>query len=221
MAFNYRTEYHRYRQYYLNLRQYYQRPKAKVSFFVLLSFFTVVFFSVFAIRPTVTTIGLLVREIEDKRNIDKSLEEKLQALDNLQGQMVAIQSELPLILSLVPESSDLGRLMQEFELIAGQQTVVLLSVEFQPVKLTETQITARDEARMINFSLTVGGSFDTLTNFLNSLETLDRMVALQKTTFLSGAANLRQVGVQTVVEVEGQAFFISSLPFEVTQNEPS
>ena len=208
MAFDYRREYRRYRQYYVNLNRVYQRPMVKVSFFVLLSFFAVVFFSVFAIQPTVTTVSELVREIEDKQRIDDVLGEKIVALDELQGVMLTIQNDIPLILNALPQNSALGRLMQEFEYVAQQAGVALLSVRFQPVGLSEDEGSRGEKAQMVDFSLSVGGSFANLSQFLDTLEKLDRLLVLQKVEFISGASFLRQQGLEAIVEVTGQAFFL-------------
>src|SRR3990167_3413112 len=103
MAINYRTEYQRYRQYYSNLRRFYQKPTVKVSFFVLLSFATVTFFTALAIRPTITTIGTLIRDIEDKRSVDTQLEAKLQALDQAQSLVASIETQEDLLKAALPE----------------------------------------------------------------------------------------------------------------------
>src|SRR3989344_1795010 len=130
MAINYRTEYQRYRQYYVNLQRFYQKPTVKVSFFVLLSFATVTFFTALAIRPTITTIGALIRDIEDKRQIDKQLEAKLEALDLAQSLVSTIDSEEELLALALPEDAALGRLLQELEYVALQSEVRLTEVRF-------------------------------------------------------------------------------------------
>lgn len=211
MAFNYRTEYQRYRQYYVNLRRFYQRPVMKVSFFVLLSFFTVVFFSVLAIRPTVTTIGQLVREIEDKRSINAALDNKLNALDSLQGELVRVQSDIPLIFNVLPDNSALGRLMQSLEYLAQQQGVALVSVRFQPIPVTEGADSKGEKAQTVQFSMSLGGSFSNITAYLNTLERLDRLIVISKVNFISSASNFRGQGFSTVAEVEGQGFFLKEI----------
>src|SRR3989344_635027 len=115
MVFDYRREYYRYRQYYGNLRKIYEQPIVKVSFFVLLSFMTVTFFSLLAIRPTLTTIGLLVRAIEDKRAVDAALDKKIAALNLLQGTLGSLGEELLLVENVLPPDAAADRLMQIFE----------------------------------------------------------------------------------------------------------
>jgi hypothetical protein len=51
-----------------NLNAFYQKPVAKVSLELFLSVGTIIFFAMFAIRPTLLTMSDLVKEIEDKRN---------------------------------------------------------------------------------------------------------------------------------------------------------
>ena len=159
MAINYRTDYQRYRQYYVNLRRFYQKPTVKVSFFVLLSFVTVTFFTAMAIRPTITTIGALIRDIEDKRVIDDLLEEKLGTLDELQGLVSSVEDEEALLAAAVPEEAALGRFLQELEYLAQQHQVRLTSLRFGVVTLGQTTTRKLLEATTVPFSLSVTGNF--------------------------------------------------------------
>jgi len=204
VAFDYRTEYHRYRKYYVNLRQFYQKPVAKVSFFVLLSFVTVIFFSVFAIRPTVTTIGELVREIEDKQTIYEQLQQKRQALANLQGVMQTNRADVELVNAVLPNTANLGRLMQEIEYLSQKQRVQLLAVSFVPTK-TKGEKGKTENVTETGFSLTVGGSFVDLSAFMKALEQLDRILIVEKADLQSGATSQRLRGVEAVVNISGQA----------------
>ena len=55
------------------LLSFYHRPVAQVSLELFLSVATVVFFAVFAIRPTLVTMSNLIKELEDKRQLDQQL----------------------------------------------------------------------------------------------------------------------------------------------------
>lgn len=207
MAFDYRTEYHRYRQYYINLRNFYQQPTIKVSFFVLLSFFTVVFFAVFAIRPTVVTIGQLIKSIDDKRKVDMALAKKINALDELQVEMVGIRDDIDKIFTVLPEDSDLGRLMQIFEYIAKENNINLISVRFQPVRLGEENKIGSEE-RVVNFSLSAGGSLAEVIEFMQDLEEVDRLLVLDKMRFLGTGVSAGRIGSEVAIEVSGRSFFL-------------
>ena len=209
MAFDYRTEYQRYRQYYVNLRRFYQKPVARVSFFVLLSFMTVVFFSVFAIRPTVTTIGALIRDIEDKRRINDQLSIKIKALDEVQAVVISMRNDVPLVTDALPESAALGRLTQEMEFVAKSKGVVVTGMRFQPVTLTDPATSDKQlKAKAVDWSISVGGTLENLRAFVDDLERLDRVLVLVKVQWIGASEAYKKQGFPVLVEIEGQAFFL-------------
>ena len=209
MAFDYRKEYHRYRQYYVNLQRIYEKPAIRVSVFVLLSFVIVIFFSLFAIQPTLTTVSQLVREIEDKQQINDRLGTKVTTLDSLQGLMLTIQQDIPLILNLIPEDFSTGRLIQEMEYVAQLNDVSVLSVQFKPIILDD-KISQAGELQRLNFNLSVGGSFEGVRNFIDTLEKLDRLLVLSEVDFISGAENFQRRGFAAISEITGEAYYLQS-----------
>jgi len=204
MAINYRTEYQRYRQYYVNLQRFYQKPTVKVSFFVLLSFATVTFFTALAIRPTITTIGALIRDIEDKRQIDKQLEAKLEALDLAQSLVSTIDSEEELLALALPEDAALGRLLQELEYVALQSEVRLTEVRFGNVTLGKME-SKKAQARSIPVSFALTGSFAGVKGFIEMVENLDRIVVIN-TIHLGSAGS--GVGGRVAAEVTGSVHYV-------------
>lgn len=210
MVFDYRREYYRYRQYYGNLRKIYERPILKVSFFVLLSFMTVTFFSLLAIRPTLTTIGLLVREIEDKREVDAALDKKIAALNLLQGTLGSLGEELVLIENVLPPDAAADRLMQTFEYLAGQHNVTLVAADIDPETVTIRQSSEAEVEVVaeVPVSLTVGGEFIGVKAFLGALERLDRIIVLNEVMMLSSSQSLQRQGFSVVAELTGAALFL-------------
>ena len=170
MAFDYRTEYQRYKQYYTNLQRFYQKPITRVSVFVVISFMTVCFFSVFAIRPTLVTIGQLVKEIEDKQ---QQLEQKLTDLARAQAEYSQVSEDLPLIWQAVPDTPDVSRLLLELELAAIQSQVSLVNLQVEPVTLVGQLTKSKDKGpAKMTFTVTAGGNFNQVKGFAENLEKL-------------------------------------------------
>lgn len=206
MAINYRTEYQRYRQYYVNLRRFYQKPTVKVSFFVLLSFATVTFFTALAIRPTITTIGALIRDIEDKRQVDDLLEAKITALDEVQGVVAELEEEEELLKNALPEDAALGKFLQELEYLAQQHQVSLTGVSFASVTLGQTTTRKRLEAEPVSFTLDLAGNFTNVAAYLKALERLDRVVIITNLELKSGVT----------AAITGQVYYV---PPQMTTEE--
>lgn len=208
MVLDYRREYYRYRQYYGNLRKIYERPIVKVSFFVLLSFVTVTFFSLLAIRPTLTTIGLLVREIEDKRADDAALDKKIATLNSLQGVLGGLGGELNLVENVLPPQPAADRLMQVFEYVAAQNQVTIVAATIDPENVLTSQRSGGEEVAEVPLALTVGGEFTQVKDFLETIERLDRIIVLDEVMMLSSAQSLQRQGFSVVAELTGTALFV-------------
>jgi len=107
--YTYKNDYSRYRQYYHRLWIFYQKPTAKVSVALLLTIFTIIFFAVFAIRPTLLTVAELVKKIQDKKESLTQIEQKAAQLASAQQAYIAAQSNLPLLdLALPADLADGG-----------------------------------------------------------------------------------------------------------------
>src|SRR3990167_11255024 len=206
MAFDYRSEYQRYRHYYTNLSRFYQKPVAKVSIFVVISFMTVSFFSLFAIKPTLVTISELVREIEDKKIVNQQMDGKLNDLARAQSEYLAIQNDLPIIFTALPEDPAVAKLILTLELAAVRQQVTWVNLQVEPVELWGGK-TKREE-QVVKFSGTVGGSFENLKSFLAAMDKLDRVTVVKESSFSVGTPFLKKSGVEITVGVEGEAHFI-------------
>lgn len=208
MVLDYRREYYRYRQYYGNLRKIYERPIVKVSFFVLLSFVTVTFFSLLAIRPTLTAIGLLVRGIEDKRAVDAALDKKIAALNSFRGVLGGLGGELDLVENVLPAEPAADRLMQTFEYVAAQNQVTIVVATIDPENVLISQRSGGEEVAEVPIALTVGGGFTQVKEFLETVERLDRIIVLDEVMMLSSAQSLQRQGFSVVAELTGAALFL-------------
>ena len=116
---SYKNEYVRYRQYYHRLWIFYQRPAAKVSVALLLTIFTIVFFAVFAIRPTLLTVAELIKKIQDKKATLVQIEQKAAQLASAQQEYLAAQTQLPYLDQALPGEPDLQQIIRLLEATAA------------------------------------------------------------------------------------------------------
>jgi len=79
------------------LDRFYHNPVAMVSFELFLSIAAILFFAVFAIRPTLLTMSDLIKEIEDKRKLDSQMEQKVAALSSAQESFLAVQDRIAVL----------------------------------------------------------------------------------------------------------------------------
>jgi Tfp pilus assembly protein PilO len=143
MIFDYRNEYTRYKRYYTYLEPMTRNPVARAYFSLVLSFLVMTFFGILAIRPTVRTIVSLKKEINDKKNINNLLQEKINALSLAQGDFSIISNDLPLVYSAMPKDPRIAILVEKIENAAKGSGAELNSIQVQSIPLIEASDAAK------------------------------------------------------------------------------
>lgn len=208
MPFDYREEYQRYQRYYLNLRRFYQQPVARVSIFVVMSFMTVSFFSVFAIRPTLVTISSLIREIEDKREINNQLDQKVAGLPLVQAEYIQAKADVPRVWRAMPDRPEVAGLIWQLELAAVRSGLKLLNLQVEPVTLTaEREVKTGKDRPKIEVGVTVGGNLTQIKGFMQTINNLGRVMVIKEATWATATPTLQKEGVAITVSLRGEVYF--------------
>lgn len=98
-----RSNYARYRSYFLNVvNQYKERADIKVYLEILLSLATISIFSVFALRPTLITIAGLIKEIETKKQTIEMIDTKIRKISQAQIAYDQQRIGVNLLLTAIP-----------------------------------------------------------------------------------------------------------------------
>lgn len=188
--------YHRYRRYLGNIRFLYQKKQARVYTGIVLSILTVAFFGFFAIRPTLVTISGLLKEIKDKREVVAQMDQKINNLAKAQANYNQISNRLYLINQSLPQDPDLSLLIKQVEALARISSVNLDSVRFDKTNL-QGEVEKKEEQK-VGFSLALSGSYQNLKQFLNSLDTLRRVILIESFAFKSKAEGETQFLTLTI-----------------------
>jgi Tfp pilus assembly protein PilO len=128
------------------LIDFYQDPVARVSIELILSIIVVVFFAIFAIRPTLITMADLIKEIADKKELDQQMDLKLASLYTAQEQYERYQASFYLLDESIPRKLDLVKSLKKFEKIAGEGELVI-----NQISLAEVPESIGDELLSGNF----------------------------------------------------------------------
>src|SRR3989344_1624222 len=208
MPFDYREEYQRYQRYYLNLQRFYRQPVARVSIFVVISFMTVSFFSVFAIRPTLVTISGLIREIEDKREINSQLDQKVTDLSRVQVEYIQAEADVPRVWRAMPDRPEVAGLIWQLELAAVRNGLMLINLQVEPVTLTGSpKVKTGKDWPKIEVGVTVGGNLVQIKEFMKTINSLGRVMVVKEATWATGTPFLQKEGVAITVSLRGEVYF--------------
>lgn len=201
MALDYKKEYFRYQRYFLGSLT--KSKKHQALWMLILSIFTVSFFSAFAIRPTIRTIVELNRRIQDERDVDKRLSEKIASLQTAQEEYEKIQPDLPLIYEVLPTDPALYPLVKAFETIATQSAVTDTSLNFQTVNL----IPGASGSAEISLNLSASGPYDSLLSYLDSLEKVRRVVVWESAS-MKPPKETEETHSGLVLTINGKAYVL-------------
>lgn len=153
------------------LNDFYQRPVARVSLELFLSVGAVIFFAVFAIRPTLVTMSDLVKEIEDKRDLDQKLTQKIASLSTAQTSYLDVQERLYLLIQTLPSTPDLIHSVKILEKLAADQGVLIdsLTVSEVPREVSAEIPFTKLKKSSFPVSMSLSGDYEKIRNFVQAL----------------------------------------------------
>ncbi len=192
----------RYKRYYQHLEPLFKERKTQAYMMVVLSLFTISFFGVFAIRPTLKTIATLQKQIVDHTYLDQKLDEKINSLIQAQESYRQIETQLPTIYELLPEKVEFPSLVRKLENLAADNQTSITGLQFDPIVLyggsgsaTKTEVknvaASTPSTAPVLFGITFNGDYLQLTSLINQLISIDRLITLDTASFGSGQAGTR------------------------------
>lgn len=170
------------------LNQFYHQPIARVSFELLVTLAAILFFAVFAIRPTLLTMSDLIKEIEDKERLEQALNLKIAALSTAQGEYLQLESRLPVLDEAIPTNPEVIDTLKILEKIASDRGLVIsaLNVGNLPAEADPNTPFSEMSQQSMPISLTVAGDYPTIRQFVEDLRAARRSFVVDSVTFTTG-----------------------------------
>lgn len=167
------------------LLQFYHNPVAVVSMELLLSVGAVIFFSVFAIRPTLLTMSDLLKEIEDKEKLVEQLDRKIAALATIQTEYLQLQDRLVVLDQALPNTPQLTYSLKIIEKIAQEQDLLITAISIGDIpEETDISPTVAGIQRInVPVSVAVTSDYPTIRQFIESLQNNRRSFVIDTIVF--------------------------------------
>ncbi len=167
------------------LLQFYDKPVAKVSLELVFSILTVIFFALFAIRPTLLTMSDLIKEIEDKRALDLKLKQKAASLSSVQGEYAALQDRLIVLDQAIPPTPRFEEALAIIEKVASEQKIAISSIQAKEVpKEDDGGVSFSQKVRVSRpVSVTVVGDYPSIRQFTQALRETQRTMTVDSIVF--------------------------------------
>lgn len=202
MAFNYKTEYEKYRRYYQSLEPVLKKPTARNYTMAIFSFLAVSLFGWYGIRPTVQTILFLRREIADNQVVSKQMEDKITHLVEAQAAYQDAANQLPVVDQALPADPDVLPLVAQLKNLAARTDSSLSAVQVSSVPLLPSVATVSagpPQTKLTEVPLVVItiGSYTTLKAFLDSMMNMRRIVTIDTIGISSSREEIAGVKLST------------------------
>lgn len=180
-----KEQYQRSRRYFVGIPKGPRGSQTRSFVWLSVTVFTITFFLVVAIRPTLITIARLNREIKDKTEANEQLQKKIDTLIVAQEVYARNSDNLALLDEAFPEKSEFPRLAYFFEQTATASGVTIKSLNFERIGGTSTksQDAPSSSGQSLNFSFAVSGDYLRLKDLLKELESSRRILKITETSF--------------------------------------
>lgn len=209
MAFDYKQQYHLYRQYYLKgFQKLSASPLAGPTLNLILFLGTVIVLVLFALKPTIATISSLWQEIKIKEEFSQKLSKKIQDLEQAKKVMAQNPQLITLLDKAIPLNSDFTRLERELQYLALKNNALLADGKFEKFTLigkTQDMSQTQEQINPLAFQLKLNSHYLNLKNLLKELANLDRFIALEETSF-GEETSIEGASLQVILK--GKAFYL-------------
>jgi len=187
------------------LLQFYNRPVAQVSLELFLSLGAVIFFALFAIRPTMVTMSDLIKEIDDKKAFDQKLSQKIAALSTVQTQYLSLENRLSVLDQAIPSSPKFEEAIRIIEKLASQNKLVINSMQVseipsEPISLAEYGSRQRES---LPISINVIGEYSAIRTFVENLKNNRRSLIVDSIIFsVNEERNQKQLSATITINMQ-------------------
>lgn len=216
MATNWREQYLRYKDFYLNIQSLYkQRADLRAFLEIILSVSTVIIFLAFALKPTALTIISLYGQIQEKKTTTANLSKKIDDLETANNVFTKNKNVIPGIDSSIGDFPQPNVIVQQVQALAEKDSVSILGISVGEVFLTGSvpnKKTSTDlkplpgGAREMPISISVKGSYPSLNAFIKDMENLRTVVNLDSVGINSSET---EKGKTTVSIISGRVPYLN------------
>ncbi len=179
-----------------------KKEKTKKYSSIIFSLISLSFFGIFAINPTLSTIAKLRKELSDTKFVDEQLVKKIANLSSLAEKYNIVEKDIPIVLEAVPKNPQVPLLMAQIQAVAKEAGVEIINLQSFEVDVPGSSNNQKKYSAF-SFSTGVQGNYENLTNFINTLSSMKRVISLDT---LSINRKDNQPGILEL-DIKGMAYF--------------
>jgi Tfp pilus assembly protein PilO len=174
---------------------------------IILTFCALSFFGFFAIKPTVSKIFELQKEISDNQSVLEKLDTKIGSLAQLKNQYSDLQNDLPFVTNAITLQPEVSLLLGQIQSVGKTTNVTIKRLQNFEVQIIKSD-NQQGDRYSYSFSVAGNGSFENIQKFMQTLTNMDRIVNIE-TFSINNAVGQNPESLE--FNIQGTAFFKSDL----------
>jgi Tfp pilus assembly protein PilO len=179
----------------------YKAEKTQKFTTIFLTLTASIILGIFAINPTLSTIGNLQKQIDDDKFVESKLEEKMNNLSILQEKYIPIQQDLPIIYSAVPKTTEMSLLIGQLQSIAKSSNLKIDTIQtFETDNLNSPAL--YEDYSTFDFEISAQGNYQDIQTFISNLVNFQRVITLGNIS-LSKSKDVNNAGL--ILNIRGTA----------------
>jgi Tfp pilus assembly protein PilO len=173
-----------------------------------LTLFAIAFFGFFAIKPTVSTILELRKEISDGEFVLNQLDTKIKNLTELRKQYANLEGDLPIINNAITIQPDVQVLFAQIQAIGQSSNISIKKLQNFEVEVIKNDNSVNKNYYSYSFTVAGSGTFESIINFAQTLTSMERIISID-TFSVSNATSDNNGSLD--FNIQGTAYFKDNL----------
>lgn len=161
-------------------------------------------FIIFAIKPTVETIVILQKKLEDSKQILQKINQKTKTLSLAKQNYEKLDPNIKSKISAaIPDTTELKSVTQTLEGVAKNHDASISALQIQPITITTKTEMSIGTISEISFNFNITGEYPKLVSMLQDLKTSGRLISID-------TLSLGQVseGGGLIMSISGKAYYL-------------
>ena len=179
-------------------------PVIKTYGSTIFTLLIVLIFIFFAIKPTVETILVLQKKLEDAEGIYQKVTQKAndlslgkQNFDNLDP---AVKDKIN---SALPDNVELKSLIETLEQLANTHQASISALQIQPLTLEAKSDKQLGTIAEVEFTFNIEAEYRNIISFLQDLQVSSRLISIDRVT-----VNKIEEGSTLIMSISGKAYYL-------------
>lgn len=193
-----------YSRYFTYIKPLVKLPLVRTYGTTIFTLVMIIIFIFFAIKPTVETILVLQKKLENSDAILKKLEIKGESLALAKKNYDNLDNEIKdKIQGYIPDSIDLKSIIQKLEQSAKNHDASISALQFQPQILEAKSSNKSTTLQEVGFTFNIEANYANLTSVLQDLTTSTRLISID-----SLSINKVSEGKGVIMSLNGKAWYM-------------